>query len=379
MAGKLLCVTLLAIAIAPFPAPAQEPGPFVYELSAPLSRDARTRILILASEHLRVLGPDFRPSMLDHLLEVLEGYRPDMVSVEALPPEEIARLVREASKSPQGAEAQLLEAFAGEAVRLGEAAQGALGLTYEEARDAADSLLGAGPASAGLHGRLAVHFLAAYDLPSAVLQWSYATEGERRAAAGMDSVIAAGLEREAQRPNEQASLGIALARRLGLPRVHSMDDHVDDELGLRTGLNDALMKEIEGSSAYAELTTSSYFEEAASRLPDAARTGDLLPMYRRLNSIEHLNDDVSAQWHFFFRTRLPSKRDRVRVGLWEARNLHMAARIRTYSAWHPGGRVVVIVGAAHKPFLDSYLGRMMDVEIVQLDQLMDPRESSRPE
>lgn len=377
--GKLLRAALLAIAVSPLSVRAQEPRPLGYEVSAPLPPKARTQVLVLASEHLRTLGTDFQPHILDHLLEVLEGYQPDMVAVEALPPEEIARLLPGATETPQGVEAQLLEAFAGEAISLGHEAQEALGLTYEEARDAADSLVVADPAGGEPHERLALHLLAAYDLPSAILQWSYVPQGERSGIAGLDSVIAMALDREAQRPNEIVSIGVALARRLGLQRMFSIDDHVDDEIGLKTGLNDALMEEIQRSSAYAELTASTYFQEAASRLPAAARTGDLLPLYRLLNSIEHLEDDVSAQWHFFFRTRLDSKRDRVRVALWEARNLNMAARVRTYAAWHPGGRVLVIVGAAHKPFLDRYLGQMMDVEIVQFTNLTESVESGLPE
>jgi pheromone shutdown protein TraB len=83
-----------------------------------------------------------------------------------------------------------------------------------------------------------------------------------------------------------------------------------------------------------------------------------------------LNEDVSKQWHLFFRTELPSKIDRARVALWEARNLNIAGRIRAASAWHPGGRVLVVIGAAHKPFLDLYLAQMMDIQVVQLGDVL---------
>ncbi len=38
----------------------------------------------------------------------------------------------------------------------------------------------------------------------------------------------------------------------------------------------------------------------------------------------------------------------------------------------PGRRVLVIIGAAHKPFLDAYLGRMLDVRVVGLRSLEGP-------
>src|SRR3546814_14542299 len=54
----------------------------------------------------------------------------------------------------------------------------------------------------------------------------------------------------------------------------------------------------------------------------------------------------------------PDQVGRRRVALWEVRNLRMVANIREVAARHPGGRVLVIVGSAHKPWFDAYL-RMM--------------------
>jgi len=70
------------------------------------------------------------------------------------------------------------------------------------------------------------------------------------------------------------------------------------------------------------------------------------------------------------RTRFASGTDRSRLGLWENRNLKIAARIRAVAALHPGGRVLVFYGAAHKPFLEAYLSQMADVRLVGLQELM---------
>jgi len=150
--------------------------------------------------------------------------------------------------------------------------------------------------------------------------------------------------------------------------VHSKDD----KLGLTTGLYAALTEELADNAAMAELRRSSYFDDAQHRLPDAAATGDLLPLYLRINSPDYLNADVEAQWHLFYRTGLKSQRDVTRAALWEARNLNISSRVSQASAFHPGGRVLVVIGAAHKPFLDQYLSQMMDVEIVQLRGIPGP-------
>jgi pheromone shutdown protein TraB len=54
--------------------------------------------------------------------------------------------------------------------------------------------------------------------------------------------------------------------------------------------------------------------------------------------------------------------------MWEARNLAIAARIRAESASHPGGKVLVLIGASHRLFIEAYLATMMDVRIVPLTQ-----------
>jgi hypothetical protein len=331
-------------------------------------------VLVVGSEHLAGLGQDFRPELFRRLREVLDDYRPDVVAVEALPPEDVARLSRDAAAAPEGPEAQLLAAFAADATRYGRQAQEALGLSFEAAGAAAASLLSANEESTEAHRSLALHLLAAYDLPSAVLQWSYLSEEQRDGSGAVTSDIADALNRHLASPREIVSIGVAVARRLRLQRLVSIDDHVDDEIGLKTGLNEALANELQGNAAYLELAASPYFQEARSRLADAAKAGDLLPLYIRLNSTDYLNQDVSAQWHLFYRTSLPSKRDRARASLWEARNLNIASRIRTHSASHPGGRILVVIGAAHKPFLDTYLAQMMDIKVVQLGELMRGKE-----
>ena len=342
-----------------------------YELRAPLDRSRRTQVLVLGTEHLRALGDAFRPSLLSPLLDGLQNFAPDVIAVEAMPPEEIDRLARGTTDSI-GPQAQLVAAFARGALRYGREAQAALGLTYEEAAAAADSTLHAsGSLSPEARRSLTVRLLAAYDLPSSLLQWSYLSAEDRVSDSVLPRAIADSLTHRLNSPDEVVAIGVALARRLNLQTIASIDDHVDDEVGLSTGLNEALARELEQNAAFAELRSSPYFEEAQRRLPDAAATDDLLSLYLWINSSDHLNEDVEAQWHLFYRTRLDSRLDRARAALWEARNLNIASRIRQTSAFHSGGRVLVLIGTAHKPFLDQYLSQMMDVDVVQLVRILE--------
>ena len=339
-------------------------GIAAYSLPAPVEDTERTRIFVLGTQHLSALGERYDPSILSSLLDTLEAWRPDLVAVEALPPVEIRRLVAMSADDPEGAAAQILEAFAGAAAEHAPTARAALGLDAGQALRAADSALASSPQGDDTRTRRALLALAAYDVPSALLQWASIPENERSAARhAVPSPIASFLDSRIASANEISSVAVELARRLGHQRIASIDDHVDDEVGIATGLNERLMAELEGNPAFDSLVASPYFQEAADRLPTAAASGDLLPLYQSVNSPAEQRDDVRAQWHLFYRTELPSRLDVQRAALWEARNLHIAGRVRAASTTVSGGKVLVVIGAAHKPFLDTYLSRMMDVVV----------------
>jgi hypothetical protein len=52
------------------------------------------------------------------------------------------------------------------------------------------------------------------------------------------------------------------------------------------------------------------------------------------------------------------------LGYWETRNPRMAANIRDVIGLKPGMRMLVIVGASHKAYLEAYLNQMHDAHIV---------------
>lgn len=80
-----------------------------------------------------------------------------------------------------------------------------------------------------------------------------------------------------------------------------------------------------------------------------------------MNSLEYEVRDMELQWNLWFRTKLQSGLDRSRMALWEVRNLNISSHIRRATALHPGERLLVIVGASHKPFLETYLNQMVDI------------------
>jgi hypothetical protein len=267
----------------------------------------------------------------------------------------------------------MIEAFCADAVALGADAQSALDLTWLEARSAVYSLLSQenlGAGNAAEPASLIMYLLAAYDLPSALLHWSHRPGTVDLEGAGLPSESVQRIRRMADTPNEFFNIGVALAGRLGHRRLYSIDDHADDLLGLEWGTWTALSQELQSSSVYEEFKASAYMAEAQSRLKEAAAAGDLLALTRRINGGDYGRLDVESQWHLFYKTHLPSGADRARVALWEARNFNIAARIMAVCAAHPGGRILVVIGVAHKPFLDEYLGDSMEVKLVSFEDLL---------
>jgi hypothetical protein len=338
-------------------------------LETPIDESLKTRVLILATPHLGSLGKSFKPSMLDSLLFVLEKFKPDLIGIESIPPSLIEDMERKKKNY-----AEVLNQFAKNIIDYGHKARELLSVSRINAEQKAASLLhelSAKPENEDIDiVRLnsVINLLASYDLYSALLQWSYIPENSRMNNQVIPEDIAVFLDEQLKQPNEITSIGISLARKLRLQRIESIDDHQDKDLFMT--IAPKLMNEIKDNPLYKSIAESSFFIDSARQLKEAVQKGNLLPYYLYMNSSQYTSTDVKTQWHLFFRTHLSSGLDRSRAALWEVRNLNIASHIRRATALHPGKKMLVIIGASHKTFLDAYLSKMMDIKIIQLDDFI---------
>jgi hypothetical protein len=343
----------------------------VASLQALQPSSARARILVLATFHLRQVEKGFKPAMLDRLMAELAAFRPDALCIESLPGTRVRELELRKEAGPLYGE--VLDGFAKRHRDLARAALPAVNVSPEAAAVREAELVSALTRlrpeawTAQARASLALWMAAAYDPVSAALQWSYLTDEEKRAQTALPADLAALLDAECAEVNENFSLVAPLARRLGLQTVEPVDDFEDLEAYAR--IAPQLEKDFPGNALLAAASKAPIYAESDALLKQCLEKGDLWPVYVHLNSPRYSRADVDAQWSVFLRTHLPSGTDRSRLGLWENRNLKIAARVRAVAALHPGGRVLVIYGAAHKPFLDDYLSRMADVSVIQLDAL----------
>lgn len=334
-------------------------------VSGLLPDSLRTEVLVLGTTHLSRYADRFRPALLDRLIEALEDWGPAAIGVERDPPDVYARI---------GADEQ---------PGAGRAVQRALGIDLERAVVTADSLLAATSAaedvSAEARLELVRHLVAAHRLPTATLHWTRLPE-ELRSGADLPEEARQALEAGASGPaNEIYSIGVRLALERGLARVHPVDDHTSGRVyDLERAASEEGLRELLASHPMYD-SVQAFIDEARRRAADAIEAGDLLPFYRWRNRPRTVTDDTRGQWGIWMALAPQTPAAQKRIAHWEIRNLKMVTHIRKMTLHHPGERVLVVVGAGHKAFFDAYLDRMLDVEIVHLDEVLDaaaPRDGS---
>lgn len=318
----------------------------------------RTHVLVLGTAHLSGMPDDFKAASLQPVLDRLSAYRPDIITIEALSGEQCDLIARHpAIYSPKDI---------GPFCRSTADARAATGLDVPAAIAEQKSILKAWPQSPIVAQRrhLASVFLAAGDAPSALVQWLQLPASERHAGDGVDAKLAGTLEALATRNNENYLVAAALAARLGLQRVYSVDDHtgdntsVDDEDAFEHAIRQAW-----GTASKAAL-------QARAREKALEKSGDMLALYRFVNQPEYQRLMIDADFGAALRDPSPQRFGRLYVAGWETRNLRMVANIRAAFAYQPGARVLSIVGSSHKPWFDRFLGQMQGVDIIDAETIL---------
>jgi hypothetical protein len=227
-------------------------------------------------------------------------------------------------------------------------------------------MLGSWPArpTAADRRRLASLFLAAGDRASATVQWLRLAEAERRAGDGLTPAMVEIITRKGKPLNENYAIGSALAARLGLERVYLADDHIADGPDQGPAYGQAIQRLWNAEPLPA------IFAEYKRRPLNLPTSASLIGYYRWLNEPATQRAAIAADMGRAARDTTPPFYGRQYLSWWENRNLRMAAQVRSAFAQKPDARVLVIVGATHKGYLDAYLDLMQDVRLVDALQFL---------
>jgi len=207
------------------------------------------------------------------------------------------------------------------------------------------------------------------DRASALVQWLRLAPGERHAGDGLTAPLIEIIERKGKPLNENYTIAAALAARLGLDRIYPADDHTADT---------ALDNNSPEGKAYGDAIQAAWNHEPPpairdeeDRLEKNLRTGsDVLALYRLMNSPQAQRDTIASDMGRAVSYPPSQPYGRQYVAWWETRNLRIAANIRSTLQRNPEARVLSIIGATHKGYLDAYLDMMQDIRLVDAEQVL---------
>lgn len=318
-------------------------------------------VVVLGTPHLSGWPDDFDARALDPLIDRLAAWKPQAIAVESLSGMQCDALRR----APQRY-AETVDTYCWDSAP----ARTATGLDVPAATAEVDRLLASWPTHPGATDRrhLAALFLAAEEQGSALVQWLRLAPAERRAGDGLDATLVARLEQLRQRRNEEYLIAAPLAARLGLERLEPMDDHSADRAYSNAAEEKAASAAIMKAWDNQATARRKAMDEA---LKPGIKSGDgVLALYRDYNAPQQARIIYDSDFGAALNEPSPERFGRGYAGYWEVRNLRMAANIRDVLAVAPGRRVLVIVGASHKFYLQAYLDMMHDVRLVDTDSML---------
>jgi hypothetical protein len=350
--GTLLCAFLLSAS-----ACAQQPDFDPSRLKGP-ARGPANEVLVLGSSHLSQLPKTFDPAGLRPLLDRLAAWQPQAIAIEALsgPQCDFMRRYPERYKDS-------IASYCWDPAP----ARAATGLEVPAATAQAGQLLAAWPAAptAAQRRRLAALFLAGGERASAVVQWLRLPAAERRVGDGLDAALVELLNVLQGKRDESILIGAHLAARLGHERVYGMDDHTADSPSTDKKAAGAAI-----AKAWDNPATKKRMAAIAAQEKTLGTAEGVLAMYRATNAPGETKLAFDSDFGAALEEPSPQRFGRNYLGYWETRNLRMAANIREVLGERPGMRMLVIVGASHKGYLDAYLHQMHDVRIVDAGALL---------
>jgi hypothetical protein len=321
------------------------------------------QVLVLGTTHLSGLPASTDPKIFQPLVDRLALFRPRIITIEALSGETCDTLQR--FQSVHGSDTWSTYCPDNSAIEK------ATGLSVPAATAEVDKTLAAWPASptAAQRRHLAMLFLAANDRASATVQWLRLPKSERHAGDGLTPDMIDVLLRKGKPLNENYVIAAALAARLGLERVYAVDDHTADT---------ALDNDSPEGIAYGKAIQTAWnskpppaIRDQEDRLEKNLRTGaDVVALYRLMNAPRTQRDTIASDMGRAVSYAKAQPYGRQYVAWWETRNLRIAANIRSTLQADPSARVLSIIGATHKGYLDAYLDMMQDIRIVDAEQFL---------
>lgn len=316
-----------------------------------------TQIMILGTPHLSNYNEDLNLADIEPLLERLGKYTPDIITIESSSGMTCNR-VRTYPREHAGYANYYC--FNGEPYRVES------GLSISDGSFQARQMLLDWPdlPTAEQRRSLTAAFLASEEPESALVQWLQLDKEDRQIGDGIGTMSVEFLNDFGNSMNESRSIAARLAARLGLEKVYYADDH--------------------GSYLYSDAASKAYGARLNELWPQQGdpcqiylddveaklKNGNVVEAYKEYNSQRYGQKKLDCDFKRTMNDSGPEGYGRKYTLDWQARNLRMVSMIVSAAADRPGGKVLSIVGASHKPYYQAYIHQMHDIEIVSTDEVL---------
>lgn len=311
--------------------------------------EGNIEILILGTIHLGDSSDYYRRDparignrLLEPLIDRLSIFSPDAIFVEFPSEDEIALSVMK-----YGNFAPYVEVAA--------ELQKELGVGYVQAGKIADEKL-----LAGEFARAIPYLVAAYRIPSALLNWFRLDDRDRKS---FPPYLSRYLSTFAASSGEIGEIATPLALRLKHMNLHSMDAIVED---VPEDMTDELMEAFRTLNEKAPFLKS-LFDDINRLFEEYSKRGNLLEFYRRINNYDILRD-LERQWDAL--KQFGGDVGRIKFLTWQVRNSRMVSTIADKSARMQSSRALVIVGLSHKLIMERFIVAFDGFRVVSVEDVL---------
>lgn len=326
---------------------------FLASLAVTAPSSAQT-VTIVGTQHLRGLDTPPTPEQYEHTLNTLSVFAPTQVCIERMSGERLQVMAADPMRnamalSPQTHSRPLGTMIIPQGVRM----QARIGVLPADAREQADELAAQWDSLSDEDRlRLIALQVAGYEFHSAVLNWSYLDDAARQAASEsfLEPVIE-DLNALMSLDDEAYALAVPLARRAGLHQLCTADDLAYEAAGMTAALDRGGQALLEQPEVAGILESYQAHMESFWR-PDAGPEA-LTQMLAYMNSDAFARFDREIQWETLRTYDNDQGAFQRRLMYWHARTAQISSELYRALAQGEEERVLLIIGAAHRPFNEA--------------------------
>lgn len=305
-----------------------------------------TEVLVLGVSH---LTKEVNNSALDETVKRLKAWQPDAVGIETVPGYMI--------ESYQKMGKIYQNAYVGgiwNGIVLGEEARKYRDWSrYEAERLALDLKTD--------QAERVMAWLVALEPMNALLHWQSDLD--------LPEKIQELLHKISKSPSETQRIALPVAAALGHQRLHMFDDFTTNE-EINKRVETVMMLGVNDQNYKDKVDQSPAIVESNQRLSSAITKDDYWEYLKYSNSQQGIYNSEELEIGLKLKLNFPDQAERVGIADWNTRNMFMAAHLRMITAMYPSGRVLAIVGAAHKGPIEAVLKSISpDIRIVKLEEL----------